>query len=367
MQGGVPGYGVPPRGGYGARPSSAAGGVFTLDGEGSAAPPVFGAPPGGLYGGAGAAGAAPGYGYGAAPPSWVTAGAAPPGAHPPMPPLPPKSRGAAAPAPVGKTAGLASWIMLVAVILSGGLIVCKEELFAFGSNLSGLGASPALLELERQQVRAAEERAEAAADAEEAEAEAAAQIGSQLIAAADAEEASAEGLTAEDTPALEVDDAEPVALAGEETTVMEEASAAEDVPQEPAEAIGAMPVEPVAEPVVEAAPVAVVEPEEEVPAGPACMDLSPHCTGWRAKGQCEENPRFMVVKCPMSCEMCPGTDRHTTLTSQMNETKYTNQLFSQVYTQHKQLIKDHAKSFLAGTPAAAASKSKSKKGRRLLA
>lgn len=39
-------------------------------------------------------------------------------------------------------------------------------------------------------------------------------------------------------------------------------------------------------------------------AGRTCEDLFPSCPGWGEGGECESNPAFMLVNCPITCDSC---------------------------------------------------------------
>ena len=40
---------------------------------------------------------------------------------------------------------------------------------------------------------------------------------------------------------------------------------------------------------------------------PACVDLHADCPGWAADGECHKNPEFVMKKCPKACDVCGDT------------------------------------------------------------
>ncbi|CAL4108319.1 unnamed protein product, partial [Meganyctiphanes norvegica] len=38
--------------------------------------------------------------------------------------------------------------------------------------------------------------------------------------------------------------------------------------------------------------------------GPGCIDNDDSCQGWADRGECQKNPKFMLPKCPASCNQC---------------------------------------------------------------
>ena len=41
-----------------------------------------------------------------------------------------------------------------------------------------------------------------------------------------------------------------------------------------------------------------------IPDQDGCRDLNPSCPGWGELGQCDANPAFMLVNCPITCDSC---------------------------------------------------------------
>lgn len=50
---------------------------------------------------------------------------------------------------------------------------------------------------------------------------------------------------------------------------------------------------------------------EDVPpkSRPHCEDKENDCNQWADLGECEANPKFMLVNCPVSCKSCPDDER----------------------------------------------------------
>jgi hypothetical protein len=40
-----------------------------------------------------------------------------------------------------------------------------------------------------------------------------------------------------------------------------------------------------------------------------CIDISDHCAAWKQSGECQSNPRFMMISCPLACGTCASTAR----------------------------------------------------------
>ena len=40
------------------------------------------------------------------------------------------------------------------------------------------------------------------------------------------------------------------------------------------------------------------------PGGNDCLNKHDSCEFWASAGECEENPRYMLQNCPLSCKIC---------------------------------------------------------------
>merc|ERR1719189_2943579 len=66
-------------------------------------------------------------------------------------------------------------------------------------------------------------------------------------------------------------------------------------------------------------------PPTHAPAPPTqapCTDENQNCGNWAASGECEANPAYMLVNCPLSCGVCsPGALTQASIAPSLKNTK----------------------------------------------
>ena len=234
-------------------------------------------------------------------------------------------------APAGKGPNTMTILLLLAVLLAGGMVTFREEIFAFGVSVKDIGHVKDLEESEQAQVELAVNGeseipvgggGDAASDGGDGgggedgggETETAMTM-TEAVEAGSATDATAEGEetagAVDATDATEpADGAAAVEGATTTTTTTEDeesnnAFAAPDASASTSTSTSALQDEPAG------------TPEDDNAAGDApaaaCEDTSPHCVAWKKDGQCDSNPRFMALQCANTCDLCEGSEGHAKL------------------------------------------------------
>lgn len=56
-------------------------------------------------------------------------------------------------------------------------------------------------------------------------------------------------------------------------------------------------------------PFTATVPKTADPNAKPCEDTHDGCKGWASLGECEHNPDYMLMHCPISCDSCPEPER----------------------------------------------------------
>lgn len=243
-------------------------------------------------------------------------------------------------------------ILLLAIILAGGMVTFREEIFAFGTNLEDLGHVPLLEETEKAQVAMSaigesdvpkgmgDEGSEAGRQEVEAltMTEVVGAGGATNVAAAagrgaegkvrnvrdgDAAGGSAEVGVGNAATAGMVDGPWDAAVGADVEGAREAAGGAAEEEKGGDEALGSAEEkgeggdEPSRSTVAAAEVVEVAAPTAAGGGGGddarLCTNTNQHCVAWKFDGQCESNPRFMARQCAKACDLCEGSEGYTKL------------------------------------------------------